>query len=241
MNAFHTKPRYGVIFQSHWNVIREWSILLFYVDVGPAYVTGNPNVAIRTVNSLRAHGGGDCAEMAMNGLYLGIVRSLPNSDIYFFTDASAKDGHLLHAVISLALQKKCKIYPFIFGSCSRRRKRRSLSEQDPYELLATSTGGQYLEFSKRNIDDAIKLLRRPNATSTNSSLVYQEVTVMSVQVSNETTTNGKTYVVKCDSTIQSMTAVLSADGNASIVISGPPGNVSIAGIRNVCINERMGG
>ena len=181
-------------------------------------------MAKNIANSLTANGGGDCPELGMNGLYLALTHSLPNSDVFYFSDASAKDAHLASVVLSIALTKQCRIYFFISGRCSRRRKRRNLSGQDLYESLATATGGQLLEFSKTNIDDIISLVRRPNVSEANSSSRLQEVSLLTIQVQSISSTTDKPYYVKSDSSILSMTAVLNANGNANIKIIPPQGN-----------------
>ena len=142
---------------------------IIFTGFGPAYVTRDPDVAKNIANSLTANGGGDCPELGMNGLYLALTHSLPNSDVFYFSDASAKDAHLASVVLSIALTKRCKIYFFISRTCSRRRKRQNLSRQALYESLATATGGQLLEFCKTNIDDIISLIRCPNVSEANSS------------------------------------------------------------------------
>ncbi|CAB4034662.1 Hypothetical predicted protein, partial [Paramuricea clavata] len=167
--------------------------------VGPVLTTDDPEVAKQTVNSLRAHDGGDCPEMGMSGLYLALLNSLPNSDVYYFSDAAAKDAHLV-------------------GSC-RSRRRRSLTEQEVYEKLASATGGQLIEYSKSNIDEAIKLIRPANISEGNSSF-SEEVSLMSVEFNTYHLVT-KFYNVRSDSTISTITAVLSARGNTNIKVVPP--------------------
>lgn len=177
-------------------------------------------MAKRTVNSLRANGGGDCPELGMTGLYLAILNSLPNSDVYYFTDAGVKDAHLIFSVISIALQRECRIYLFISGNCGSRR-RRSLTEREVYDKLASATGGQRIEYSTSDINEIIKLLRPTNVSEGNSSLL-RDITLLSVEVNTNNLTM-KSYSVQCDSTIASITAVLSDGGNADIKVFQPQG------------------
>jgi hypothetical protein len=196
---------------------------LYLIDVGPVLTTDDPEVAKQTVNSLRAHGGGDCPELGMSGLYLALLNSLPNSDVYYFTDAAAKDAHLVFSVISIALQRKCRIYLFISGHCGSRR-RRSLAEREVYEKLASATGGQLIEYSKSNIDEAIKLIRPANISAEGNSSLSEEVSLLSVEVNANNVTT-KSYNVQSDSTITSITAVLSAGGSTNIKVVPPQGTV----------------
>jgi hypothetical protein len=201
----------------------QFYLYILFIGVGPVLITSDPEVAKQTVNALTANGGGDCPELGLSGLYLALLNSLPNSNVYYFSDAGVKDAHLELHVLAIASQRQSRIYIFLSGGCGRRR-RRSLTERQVYEKLASATGGQIIAFSKSNIDEAIKLVRQANVTDGNSSLL-EEVSLLSV----EDTTNGvvitKSYVVQSDSTIASITAVLSDGGNANIQVGPPQGTV----------------
>ena len=184
--------------------------------------TSIPDEAKQTVNSLQAHGGGDCPELGMGGLYLALLNSQPNSDVYYFSDAAAKDSHRTLSVISIAVQRECRIIFFISGHCSSRRRRRSLKEREVYEKIASATGGQLIEYSKSNIDEAVKLVRRANISEGNSLL--SQVSLLSVEVDTKKIVTNS-YNVHVDSSIASFTAVLSAQGNANIKLMPPQGTV----------------
>ena len=182
--------------------------------------TSIPEEAKRTVNSLRGEGGGDCPELGMRGLYLALLNSQPNSDVHYFSDAAAKDSYLTLSVISIAVQRECRIILFISGHCSSRRRRRSIREREVYEKLASATGGQLIEYSKSNIDEAVKLVRRANISEGNSLL--SQVSLLSVEVDTKTIVTNS-YNVNVDSSIASFTSVLS--GNATIKLVPPQGTV----------------
>lgn len=79
-------------------------------------------------------GGGDCPELAMGGLYKAVAAASEGARVYLFTDASAKDSAQRGSVMSLAYEKKSRVFFSLFGSCS---------PYDPaYFAVAKSTGGQ---------------------------------------------------------------------------------------------------
>ena len=74
--------------------------------MGPVTVTNDAKTVVDAVSKLKPTGGGDCPELAMTGLYQALLYSLPESNIYLFTDADAKDEQRRKEVMSLALKKK---------------------------------------------------------------------------------------------------------------------------------------
>ncbi|CAJ0967194.1 unnamed protein product [Ranitomeya imitator] len=71
--------------------------------------------------ALYATGGGDCPELAMGGLQMGLERSPDNSVIMVLTDASAKDYNnqtLINNIYSLISSKNSQVFFLITGLCS---------------------------------------------------------------------------------------------------------------------------
>ncbi|TKS82851.1 von Willebrand factor A domain-containing protein 7 [Collichthys lucidus] len=81
-------------------------------DFGPLTRTTDPNVFKNAINSLTATGGGDLPEMSLSGLQLALTGSPPNSEIFVFTDADAKDTHLRGTVIAL-IERTQSVVPLL--------------------------------------------------------------------------------------------------------------------------------
>ena len=142
--------------------------------MGPVTVTNDAEEVIEAVNNLTANGGGDCPELGMTGLYQALLHCLPESNIYYFSDADVKDESRKKEVDSLAKDKKVQINFILSGQCSGRRRRdlwqsrnqrsanhrarRTVQGQALYQELATQTGGQVLETSKGEVADVVKVI-----------------------------------------------------------------------------------
>jgi len=110
-------------------------------DVGPPFETDDAGALLARVNSLSAGGGGDCPELSQSGLLEAIDASLPTSNLYLFTDASANDSGLANAVIAKAKEKDIVINYALMGSCS---------PVDPAYIRGASETGGLLTFMQRN-------------------------------------------------------------------------------------------
>ncbi len=111
-------------------------VLVAFSDpsVGSALVTADASVLLSAANRLFASGGGDCPELSMTGALRAVNASPDASQLYLFTDASAKDAGLFGNVITQARAKQISISFLTFGSCS---------PIDPaYYAIAAETGGQ---------------------------------------------------------------------------------------------------
>lgn len=103
-------------------------------SVGAAFVTADASALLAAANGLFAFGGGDCPELSMTGALRAVNAAPEASQLYLFTDASAKDAALAGNVITQARAKQITISVIAFGSCS---------PIDPaYFAMAAETGGQ---------------------------------------------------------------------------------------------------
>ena len=209
----------------------------FPVDVGPVTLTSNAQEVIEAVNNLTASGGGDCPELGMTGLYQALLHCLPESIIYYFSDADVKDDWRKNEVDSLAKDKKVTLNFILTGQCSRRRKRdmsqslhqrpaphrtrRTVQGQALYQDLATQTGGQVLETSKAQVADVVKVINP--VSSSNSSVDLKEVGLLNVKESRPQYFSGDNYFVDIDSTLENLVLILTAAGSPGLDITSLEG------------------
>ncbi|XP_071096229.1 von Willebrand factor A domain-containing protein 7-like [Haliotis cracherodii] len=156
-----------------------YSFIIFYftVSLSTIYTTDDGNDALRYLGEIEVSGGGDCPEYAMNGLVNALAVCSYNSDLFFFSDASAKDATLDVTVLSLAALKNVQLRFVLTGDCARRkrsteggdnnmrRNRRSTNGEELYRKLATATGGSVYVTSKAGIAKVAEIIKELVTTS----------------------------------------------------------------------------
>ncbi len=176
-------------------------------DFGPAFVTDSADELLNAVDALYAHGGGDCPELAQNGLLEAIDRSFPNSRLFLFTDADAKDSSLVNVVISRAQEKGINIIYALTGSCS---------PIDPaYIRGATETGGQLFFITPSEVSLLSDLLQ--------PQLSGDLVTILTANGSF--TGTQQTFDIPVDSTVRRLVVSTSMDTKADVSLRRPSGEV----------------
>lgn len=233
MNLTRSTIRYGEMC---------YQLIFSPTEVGPVTVTNDPYQVINAVKNLTANGGGDCPELGMTGLYQALLHCLPESVIYYFSDADMKDFQRKNEVMSLAKDKKVKISFILTGQCSRRRRdlsasriqdvavvpkeihrvRRNAQGQALYQALATETGGQVLKTSKAQVADVVKVI--DPAGSSNSSVALQEVELLNTKETSARYFSTVVYIVDIDSTLKSLVLILTAAGSPNLQVTSVEGN-----------------
>ncbi|CAM4483475.1 unnamed protein product [Leuciscus chuanchicus] len=153
-------------------------------DFGPLTRTADADIFKAKINSLTASGGGDFPEMCLSGLLLALAGAPPSSDIFVFTDASAKDRELKSTVQAMIERTKSTVTFILTDPFSFRRRRdvsqsqqfnsRSIPQSDIqlYRDLAQISGGQTIEVPRATLSQATAVitdastsaLAQPNST-----------------------------------------------------------------------------
>ncbi|XP_062408716.1 von Willebrand factor A domain-containing protein 7 [Sardina pilchardus] len=146
--------------------------------VGPVYETDDPDQFLRNLRELVALGGGDEPEMCFTAIQLALTKSPPLSEIFVFTDASAKDQHLYDSVKALTLEKQSKVTFLLTEDTKRamRRKRETLSPDrfSLYTSLASVSGGMTIFTSDKDIEKVSTIVQDTIATASKVTLLHAE-------------------------------------------------------------------
>ncbi|XP_078520333.1 uromodulin-like [Lissotriton helveticus] len=136
--------------------------------VGPSYNTTSISQFSAFFNKLSAYGGGDCPELAIQGLELALMTSPPHSFILVLTDASALDYNDLERldhVYSLINTTHSQIFFLITGLCA--------GVNDPqflvYRDIAASSYGHVFQVELSDMEKVFKYLDFTLARPVNSS------------------------------------------------------------------------
>ncbi|XP_072324987.1 von Willebrand factor A domain-containing protein 7-like [Scyliorhinus torazame] len=134
-------------------------------DFGPVIKTTNPDIFKQSIAALRAVGGGDFPEMSLHGLQLALTNSAPNSQIYVFTDAPAKDIELRNTILALIQQTRSQVYFFLTNvfarrrrSLSRRVKREAETGLALYRRLAAASGGDAVVITRSQLFELTSII-----------------------------------------------------------------------------------
>ncbi|XP_077186946.1 von Willebrand factor A domain-containing protein 7 isoform X2 [Paroedura picta] len=137
-------------------------------DYGPILKTSDPEKFWEFLDTIHPLGGKDEPEMCLSALELALQNSPPYSEIFVFTDASAKDAHLKNSVEALIQEQKCKVTFLITEDPSRSRVKRETLAPDRFNLyvdLAHSSGGQIIFTNNENIRQVAKIIGESSISS----------------------------------------------------------------------------
>ncbi|KAM9846421.1 uncharacterized protein ACBR49_009718 [Aulostomus maculatus] len=197
-------------------------------DFGPLMKTTDAKLFRKAIYSLFPSGGGDLPEMSLSGLQLALTGAPPNSEIFLFTDASAKDTHLRGTVIALIEQTRSMVnfmVTSLFGDRHGRQSdesqqlpsRMGSSDAELYRELARISGGQAVEVSKAELSEAISIILETSSASL--------VTLLQIARSPGKAENF-TFVV--DETVKNLTIYITGTSVDFSVISPSGESVSVS-------------
>ncbi|KAM9314422.1 LOW QUALITY PROTEIN: von Willebrand factor A domain-containing protein 7-like [Pholidichthys leucotaenia] len=125
---------------------------------GPVIRTTNANVMKTEISKLKADGGGDTPEMCLSGLQLALTNAPSSSNIYVFTDATAKDIALKDTILALMRSTQSTVSFFLTTSSRRRRRSLKSSSFEDYIDLALASGGQAIQVAKSKLPEATDII-----------------------------------------------------------------------------------
>jgi hypothetical protein len=173
-------------------------------------VTTNKNELINKLQETTVYAGGDCPELALEGMRRALEKALFKSHIFVFTDADAKDKHLESEVTQLIQDKQATITFFITKGCEppingefdiyKRLAQMSsglsfyLAEKDISTVLSVTKGILKIDNSVAFVDDFDKTAEESHWVTPNTTEVMVTVTGLEAKVSF-TDPDNKTVVV----------------------------------------------
>ncbi|KAM9305375.1 uromodulin-like [Gastrophryne carolinensis] len=178
--------------------------------VGPVRFTQSKKDFNDFFTNLTANGGGDCPELAMQGLELALMNSPPKSLIMVLTDASAKDytnTTLVNRVHSLINSTQSQVFFLTTGLCG------SIDSPDYqiYRDIASLNYGHVFAVPLSNLYEVFNYVDYFLSVPTNSSVPV---------FSGDFTTLNHTEVFVVNKNLSSL--VITADGTVySITVYGP--------------------
>ncbi|XP_061091167.1 von Willebrand factor A domain-containing protein 7-like isoform X1 [Conger conger] len=218
---------------------------------GPLTRTRNSNIFKQRINALSATGGGDEPEMSLSGLLLALSSAPASSEIFVFTDASAKDVHLRSTVIALIESTKSVVNFLLTNALSARRRRDSngnvSTRMSPlgnqlYQELSEASGGQAIVVTKDTLPQATDIIVDSSTTGL--------VTVLQV-VRNPGRTDNFSFTV--DASLRNITTYLTGSSLTFSLISpsgvsqsssasdGPLGTIKVVGnLHTICLDTQTG-
>ncbi|XP_058629417.1 von Willebrand factor A domain-containing protein 7-like isoform X2 [Onychostoma macrolepis] len=192
-------------------------------DFGPLIRTTDPDEFKLQINALQPHDGGDTPELSLSGLRLALTGSPPQSKIFVFTDADAKDKELNNTVLALIESTKSVVNFMLTNSLAARRRRSGDPNQGQsqhystrisnplnqvYVDLALASGGLAIEVTKATLPQATSII----ADASTSALVTVFQTV-------KKSGKAETYSFTVDSSLKNMTIYITGNSLAFNITS----------------------
>ena len=148
-----------IIYRQHSQINRAYYA---HTDPGVVKITQDITELAGYISELVASGGGDCPEPSMGAVIRAARHSQIGGVINLYTDAPASDKGRLSEAESLIKEKRLKVNTFfVEGVCSRKKRsvrKKRQAESNPYQFLASTSGGQVLEVSSTELAQLASIL-----------------------------------------------------------------------------------
>ncbi|XP_030217013.1 von Willebrand factor A domain-containing protein 7 [Gadus morhua] len=190
---------------------------------GPLMRTTDSKAFMTRLNALTARGGGDSAEMSLSALKLALTAAPSDSEIFLFTDASAKDTNLKGPVIAL-MERTQTVVNFMLTGTSEENSgppsRGSSAEALLYRQLAQASGGLAIEVTKSELTEAISIITASSADS-----------LVTLLQASRSPGRDETFSFPVDESVRSLTVYITG-GSMSFTISNPSGESQSSTVQN---------
>lgn len=164
---------------------------------GPLSKTKNPDEFVKLISKLRADGGGDIPELFYHGLLDALLASEPNSPVYTFTDAPAKDYELQETCIALAYAKNIQINNILTYELYNQKV---INTMDDYNTLSVLTGGINLKISKSALANVSNVIE--------SEIDLEQTQLLTMANADYNSAGLYNYTFNVDSTVSSINIYL---------------------------------
>ncbi|XP_048052725.1 von Willebrand factor A domain-containing protein 7 [Megalobrama amblycephala] len=220
-------------------------------DFGPLTRTKDANVFKARINSLKASGGGDEPEMCLSGLLLALAGAPPSSDIFVFTDASAKDSELRSTIQATIERTKSTVTFMLTNALSFRRRRdvsqsqqfnsRSITQSDIqlYRDLAHISGGQAIEVTRATLSQATAVITDASTSALVTVLYVERSPAIAESFSFllDPSLSNVTVYITGDSPVFTLYNPTGASQSGSVA-DGPLGSIlTVGNLRRVKLNS----
>ncbi|XP_056450920.1 von Willebrand factor A domain-containing protein 7-like [Gadus chalcogrammus] len=190
---------------------------------GPLMRTTDSKAFMTRLNALTARGGGDSPEMSLSALKLALTAAPSDSEIFLFTDASAKDTNLKGPVIAL-MERTQTVVNFMLTGTSEENSgppsRGSSAEALLYRQLAQASGGLAIEVTKSELTEAISIITASSADS-----------LVTLLQASRSPGRDETFSFPVDESVRSLTVCITG-GSMSFTISNPSGESQSSTVQN---------
>ncbi|XP_063537910.1 hemicentin-1-like [Cydia strobilella] len=144
-------------------------------DVGPAQIFSSGDLFFKSIDSLTVSGGHDIPENSLSGLQKALEESRPESDIFLFTDACAKDEAKFGHIERLCRVTRSKVIVFMSGTCPFSERHR-VGNLETYNQVTKVCFGNVFQLDLNNYGQAFQFMKEIVRDGYNDVKTFESVT-----------------------------------------------------------------